>query len=106
MFVKDSTMRNYILIVFQQARFHLQLKTHNLNKFTCTAKFRYRQPDTEVEVEVLEDNKVKEEMMQDLEKYFLSEKIVKYVMATGTKGFCSKPKTDLEIARPLLKTMR
>ena len=26
-------------------------------------------------------------------------------MATGTKGFCSKPKTDLEIARPLLKTM-
>ena len=53
----------------------------------------------------VEDNKVKEETMQDLEKYFLSEKIVKYVMATGTKGFCSKPKIDLEIARPLLKTM-
>lgn len=29
------------------------------NKFTCTAKFRYRQPDTEVDVEILEDDKVK-----------------------------------------------
>ena len=26
-------------------------------------------------------------------------------MSTGTKGFYSKPKTDLEIARPLLTTM-
>ena len=50
----------------------------------------------------VEDNKIKEETMQDLEKYFLSEKIVKYVMSTGTMGFCSKPKTDLEVARPLL----
>ena len=29
------------------------------NKFTCTAKFRYRQPDTEVEVEILEGDKVR-----------------------------------------------
>ena len=43
--------------------------------------------------------------MTDLEKYFLSEKIEKYVLSTGTKGFYSKPKTDLEIARPLLRTM-
>lgn len=41
----------------------------------------------------------------DLEKYFLSEKVKKYVLATGTKGFYSKPKTDLDIARPLLTTM-
>lgn len=41
----------------------------------------------------------------DLEKYFLSEKVKKYVLASGTKGFYSKPKTDLEIARPLLTTM-
>lgn len=41
----------------------------------------------------------------DLEKYFLSEKVRKYVLASGTKGFYSKPKTDLEIARPLLTTM-
>lgn len=41
----------------------------------------------------------------DLEKYFLSEKVVKYVMNTGTKNFYSRPKTDLDIARPLLTTM-
>ena len=29
----------------------------------------------------------------------------KYVLSTGTKNFYSKPKTDLEVARPLLTTM-
>lgn len=47
----------------------------------------------------------KEKEIPELEKYFLSEKVVKYVMATGTKNFYSKPKTDLDIARPLLTTM-
>ena len=41
----------------------------------------------------------------DLEKYFLSESVKKYVLSSGTKNFYSKPKTDLEIARPLLTTM-
>lgn len=52
-----------------------------------------------------EENKDKEKTKQDLEKYFLSEKVKKYVLATGTKGFFSRPKTDLEIARPLLTSM-
>lgn len=39
------------------------------------------------------------------EKYFLSEKVKDYVLSTGTKEFYSKPKTDLEIARPLLSSM-
>ena len=43
--------------------------------------------------------------MPELEKYFLSEKVKKYVLATGTKTFYSRPKVDLEIARPLLTTM-
>ncbi len=53
----------------------------------------------------VEENKDMEKTMQDLEKYFLSEKVKKYVLATGTKGFYSRPEIDLEIARPLLTTM-
>lgn len=41
----------------------------------------------------------------DLEKYFLSEKVRKYVLSSGTKNFYSKPAIDLDIARPLLTTM-
>lgn len=39
------------------------------------------------------------------EKYYLSDKLVNYVLATGTKGFYSRPETDLDIARPLLSSM-
>lgn len=47
----------------------------------------------------------KKNIKTDLEKYFLSEKVRKYVLSSGTKNFYSKPKTDLEVARPLLTTM-
>lgn len=53
----------------------------------------------------VEENEDMEKTMQDLEKYFLSEKVKKYVLSSGTKGFYSKPEIDLEIARPLLTTM-
>lgn len=39
------------------------------------------------------------------EKYYLSEKVAKYVLASGTKNFKTSTKTDLDIARPLLQTM-
>ena len=52
-----------------------------------------------------EENKDKEKTIQDLEKYFLSGKVKKYVLASGTKNFYSKPEIDLDIARPLLTTM-
>jgi len=40
------------------------------------------------------------------EKYYLSEKVTKYVLATGTKNFKThNAKTDLKIARPLLQSM-
>ena len=38
-------------------------------------------------------------------KYFLSQAVKQYVLSTGTKNFYSKPKTNLQIARPLLATM-
>ena len=51
------------------------------------------------------EDDAREHDIPDLEKYFLSEKVRKYVLASGTKNFYSKPKTDLEVARPLLTTM-
>jgi DNA (cytosine-5)-methyltransferase 1 len=39
------------------------------------------------------------------QKYFLSEAVKRYVLAQGTKNFKSNPKTDLEVARPLLSSM-
>ena len=39
------------------------------------------------------------------EKYYLSEKIKNYVLASGTKNFKTSTKTDLEVARPLLQSM-
>lgn len=39
------------------------------------------------------------------DKYYLSDKVRKYVMASGTGKFYSKPQTDLLVARPLLSTM-
>lgn len=38
-------------------------------------------------------------------KYFLSEKIKKTILSTGTKDYYAEPETDLEIARPLCATM-
>ena len=52
-----------------------------------------------------EENKDKEKTIKELDKYFLSEKIKKYVLSSGTKGFYSKPEIDLKVARPLLNTM-
>lgn len=39
------------------------------------------------------------------EKYYLSEKVAKYVLSSGTKNFKTSTKTDLPVARPLLQTM-
>ncbi|MGH2105230.1 DNA cytosine methyltransferase [Aerococcus urinaeequi] len=39
------------------------------------------------------------------DKYFLSDKLVDYVMSPGTKDFYSRPEIDLDIARPLLSSM-
>lgn len=39
------------------------------------------------------------------EKYYLSEKVAKYVLTSGTKSFKTSIKTDLPVARPLLQSM-
>lgn len=55
---------------------------------------------------VFVDEKTAEQLgMPEMEKYYLSEKVRQYVLATGTKTFYSRPKVDLKIARPLLTSM-
>lgn len=39
------------------------------------------------------------------DKYYLSEKVAKYVLAGGTKMFKTSTETDLDVARPLLQSM-
>ena len=39
------------------------------------------------------------------EKFYMSEKAISYICATGTKNFHYKPEIDLEVARPLTSTM-
>ena len=39
------------------------------------------------------------------DKYYLTEKMYKTVMSTGTKDWYAKPKTDQDIALPLVRTM-
>lgn len=50
-------------------------------------------------------NNKKENLTGELEKYFLSEKVERYVLSSGTKGFYAKPEIDLDVARPLLTSM-
>lgn len=52
-----------------------------------------------------EENIDKEKTIKDLEKYFLSEKVRRYVLSSGTGNFYSRPEIDLDVARPLLTTM-
>lgn len=53
--------------------------------------------------EVFNDFIFKEQEIED--KYYLSEKVAKYVLAGGTKSFKTSTKTDLDVARPLLQSM-
>lgn len=39
------------------------------------------------------------------EKYYLSDKVKKYVLSSGTKNFKTSTETDLQVARPLLHSM-
>lgn len=55
---------------------------------------------------VFVDEKTAERLgMPEMEKYYLSQSVQEYVLASGTKTFVSRPATDLPVARPLLTTM-
>ena len=60
--------------------------------------------DVEKNSKILSDNnEIKITEVSD--KYYLTEKVARYVLCTGTKTFRTPIKTDLDIARPLLQSM-
>lgn len=113
-----TTMQDY-LVDNVSGKYYLNKKGVEFVTSEKNLKKRYTQIDGDVQLcqkknqqfnwhgdfRFVEENTDMEKTMEDLEKYFLSEKVKKYVLSTGTKGFYSKPKTDLEVARPLLTTM-
>jgi DNA (cytosine-5)-methyltransferase 1 len=114
----EKTMQDCLLDNVS-GKYYLPRKGVNFVTDTKNLKKKYTQIDGEVQLcqkknqqfnwhgdfVFVEENNNIEATIKDLEKYFLSEKVEKYVLATGTKGFYSRPKTDLEVARPLLTTM-
>ena len=69
-------------------------------QFNWHGDFRFEEASSKVEYDTFIFN------ISDVEeKYYLSKKVKDYVLATGTKKFKTRIKTDLEVARPLLQSM-
>lgn len=114
----DKTMKDF-LIENVSGKYYLNKKGVDFVTSDKNITKRYTQIDGDIQLcqkknqqfnwhgdfVFVEKNTEKEKTMHDLEKYFLSEKVEKYVLSSGTKGFYSKPEIDLDIARPLVKTM-
>lgn len=113
-----TTMKDFLLDNVS-GKYYLPTKGVNYVTSDLNLKKKYTQIDGDValcqtknqqfnwhgDFVFVEENTNMTQTMEDLEKYFLSEKVRKYVLETGTKGFYAKPETDLDVARPLLTTM-
>ena len=65
-------------------------------------KYNFVFPPQIVETQITVQDLLDEEVEP---KTFLSEKVLKTVMATGTKNYVARPEIDLSVARPLCATM-
>lgn len=113
-----TTMKDFLLDNVS-GKYYLPTKGVNYVTSDLNLKKKYTQIDGDValcqtknqqfnwhgDFVFVEENTNKTQTMEDLKKYFLSEKVRKYVLESGTKGFYAKPETDLDVARPLLTTM-
>ena len=67
-------------------------------QFNWHGDFIFERGNSEFDDFVFDVNEVEE-------KYYLSDKVTKYVLSNGTKNFKTRSVTDLEVARPLLQSM-
>ena len=86
---------------YTQINGEIQLCQKRNQQFNWHGDFIYH-PDSEL----TPTNEEFDEFIFDVrdveEKYYLSDKVAKYVLASGTKKFKTSTKTDLLVARPLL----
>ncbi|MBU3144625.1 DNA (cytosine-5-)-methyltransferase [Clostridium sp. CF012] len=63
-------------------------------------------PPPTIDLETTVQPTVQDILDEDVDrKYFLSEKILRTIMATGTRNYVARPEINLEVARPLCATM-
>ena len=89
---------------YTQINGDIQLCQKRNQQFNWHGDFVYH-PDSELTPSDEAFNEFVFDVKEVEEKYYLSEKVAKYVLAGGTKNFKTSTKTDLEIARPLLQSM-
>lgn len=65
-------------------------------------EFQFKFPPQTIESQTTVQNILDKEVDR---KFFLSERILKTILATGTKNYVAKPKINLSVARPLCATM-
>jgi DNA (cytosine-5)-methyltransferase 1 len=91
-FAKVLNSKDYGVPQTRNRVFVVAFKNHNIN---------YRFP------EKINLDKTMQDLLEDDvdSKYFLSDKILKTIMASGTKNYSAKSEIDLKIGRPLCATM-
>lgn len=119
----QSTMQDFLLD-FTESKYYLKEKGIKFVTRTKNRKKRYTQVNGDIAlcqkanqqfnwhgdfifegVHPSEEGDFIFEVSDVEEKYYLSSKVEKYVLAGGTKNFKTSTKTDLEVARPLLQSM-
>lgn len=89
---------------YTQINGDIQLCQKRNQQFNWHGDFVYH-PDSELTI----SDEAFDEFIFDVrdveEKYYLSEKVARYVLAGGTKKFKTSKETDLDVARPLLQSM-
>ena len=102
--VKFVTSHKNRMKSYTQINGDIQLCQKRNQQFNWHGDFVFH-PDSEL----TEHNTDFDEFIFDVrdveEKYYLSEKVAKYVLAGGTKNFKTSTETDLDVARPLLQSM-
>ena len=89
---------------YTQINGDIQLCQKRNQQFNWHGDFVYH-PDSELTTSDEDFDEFVFDVRDVEEKYYLSDKVARYVLAGGTKNFKTSTETDLDVARPLLQSM-